>query len=135
LDQMQKGVMKEGLLLNSGPQTSRSQEDRAPSGTKNMSLTGTGRVDVSDFYLLQILWCAGFGILLLVCKKGGADGGRLYSMKMMQKVTIIRDEKTTEYTVPSLSNSVTLSRQTPNNTLFEITYAEICSATCYAGKA
>jgi p70 ribosomal S6 kinase len=95
-----------------------------------MSLTGTGRIDMSDFDLLQILGCTGFRTVFLVCKKGGAAGGRLYAMKMMQKATIIRDEKPTEYTIrerrvleavrqrPFLVNPVTLSRQTPNYTLF-----------------
>jgi hypothetical protein len=36
---------------------------------------------------------------MLVRKRGGADNGRLYAMKTMQKMDIIKDKKTYEHTI------------------------------------
>jgi serine/threonine protein kinase len=97
LDQMQQEVKKEELRLNCEPRSSRSHEDRAPVDRRDVS--GTGRVGISDFNLLRVLGSGEFGTVFLVCKKGGADDGRPYAMKVTRKATIIQDEKTTECTI------------------------------------
>lgn len=39
-----------------------------------------------------------YGKVFLVRKRGGADHGRLYAMKVLKKATIVQKKKTTEHT-------------------------------------
>jgi ribosomal protein S6 kinase alpha-5 len=58
----------------------------------NKSLTRSGGVDISQFDMLRRLGVGGFGTVNLVRKKGGADDGRLYAMKVLKKSSIIQDD-------------------------------------------
>jgi ribosomal protein S6 kinase alpha-5 len=58
----------------------------------NKSLARTGAVDTSQFDFLRVLGTGGFGTVFLVRKKGGADDGRLYAMKMLGKAAIIEGD-------------------------------------------
>jgi ribosomal protein S6 kinase alpha-5 len=62
--------------------------------TTNKSLARTCAVDASQFDFLRVLGTGGFGTVFLVRKKGGADDGRLYAMKVLEKAMIIQDDAT-----------------------------------------
>jgi ribosomal protein S6 kinase alpha-5 len=51
----------------------------------------TGPVDPSNFDFLRVLGKGGFATVFLVRKKGGADDGRLYAMKVSEKAWIIKN--------------------------------------------
>lgn len=57
----------------------------------NWSLTRTVGVDSSRFDFLRILGIGGFGRVFLAQKKGGADDGRFYAMKVIKKTAIIKN--------------------------------------------
>jgi serine/threonine protein kinase len=99
LGQMQKKGTKEELLPSPGPQTPLTQEERAPGGRKNLSLSVLDRIDVSDFDILRFLGNGEFGTVFLVSKKGGIDDGQLYAMKVIEKARIIQDKKTIQHTI------------------------------------
>ncbi|XP_023701580.1 ribosomal protein S6 kinase alpha-5 isoform X2 [Cryptotermes secundus] len=63
-----------------------------------VNLTGTGRVDMSNFDMLRVLGTGAYGKVFLVRKRGGVDHGRLYAMKVLTKASIIQKKKTTEHT-------------------------------------
>jgi serine/threonine protein kinase len=58
----------------------------------NKSLTMGGGVDASQFDFLRILGIGGFGTVFLVQKRGGADDGRFYAMKVLKKASIIEED-------------------------------------------
>lgn len=43
-------------------------------------------------------FCTAYGKVFLVRKRTGADAGRLYAMKVLQKASIVQKKKTTEHT-------------------------------------
>lgn len=43
-------------------------------------------------------FCTAYGKVFLVRKRTGADTGRLYAMKVLQKASIVQKKKTTEHT-------------------------------------
>lgn len=49
-------------------------------------------------YIKFILSFSAYGKVFLVRKRGGADHGRLYAMKVLKKATIVQKKKTTEHT-------------------------------------
>lgn len=63
-----------------------------------VNFTSAHRVDMSSFELLKVLGTGAYGKVFLVRKKGGADAGRLYAMKVLKKATIVQKKKTTEHT-------------------------------------
>ncbi|KAK9877245.1 hypothetical protein WA026_016989 [Henosepilachna vigintioctopunctata] len=63
-----------------------------------VNLSGSGRVDASNFETLKVLGTGAYGKVFLVRKRGGLDDGRLYAMKVLKKATIIQKKKTTEHT-------------------------------------
>lgn len=63
-----------------------------------VNFTSAHRVDMSSFELLKVLGTGAYGKVFLVRKKGGADDGRLYAMKVLKKATIVQKKKTTEHT-------------------------------------
>ncbi|KAK9877247.1 hypothetical protein WA026_016989 [Henosepilachna vigintioctopunctata] len=65
---------------------------------KKVNLSGSGRVDASNFETLKVLGTGAYGKVFLVRKRGGLDDGRLYAMKVLKKATIIQKKKTTEHT-------------------------------------
>jgi serine/threonine protein kinase len=60
----------------------------------NKSLGRTGEIDESQFDFLRVLGTGGFGTVFLVQKIHGADAGRLYAMKVLEKATIIKNSAT-----------------------------------------
>ncbi|XP_044753134.1 ribosomal protein S6 kinase alpha-5-like [Coccinella septempunctata] len=64
-----------------------------------VNLSGTGKVDMSHFEMLKVLGTGAYGKVFLVRKKGGADHGRLYAMKVLKKATIVQKKKTAEHTM------------------------------------
>lgn len=44
------------------------------------------------------MFFSAYGKVFLVRKRGGADHGRLYAMKVLKKATIVQKKKTTEHT-------------------------------------
>ncbi|XP_034234012.1 ribosomal protein S6 kinase alpha-5-like [Thrips palmi] len=63
-----------------------------------VNFSSAHRVDMSSFELLKVLGTGAYGKVFLVRKKGGADDGRLYAMKVLKKATIVQKKKTTEHT-------------------------------------
>jgi ribosomal protein S6 kinase alpha-5 len=62
-------------------------------GVEDKSLTRTSQFDV-----LRVLGTGGFGTVYLVRKKGSADDGRLYAMKVLEKASVVQ-ENITEYAI------------------------------------
>jgi serine/threonine protein kinase len=58
----------------------------------NKSLTTTSGVNTSQFDFFRILGIGAFGTVFLVQKRGGADDGRFYAMKVLKKAHIIQDD-------------------------------------------
>ncbi|XP_076359815.1 ribosomal protein S6 kinase alpha-5-like isoform X1 [Tachypleus tridentatus] len=65
---------------------------------KNVNLTGSDRVDISNFELLKVLGKGAYGKVFLVRKVGGQDHGKLYAMKVLKKAAIVQKQKTLEHT-------------------------------------
>ncbi|KAL3284972.1 hypothetical protein HHI36_019101 [Cryptolaemus montrouzieri] len=72
--------------------------NRRKSQDERVNLSGAGRVDMSHFEILKVLGTGAYGKVFLVRKRGGADNGRLYAMKVLKKATIVQKKKTTEHT-------------------------------------
>lgn len=70
------------------------KHEEAEDGVGNISTRADG-VDTAQFNVLRILGVGGFGTVFLVRKKGGADAGRLYAMKVLEKSSIIRNDTPT----------------------------------------
>jgi serine/threonine protein kinase len=51
-----------------------------------------GRVDASEFEFIRILGTGGFASVFLVQKKGGADDGRLYAMKVLENNSAVQND-------------------------------------------
>ncbi|XP_012241692.1 ribosomal protein S6 kinase alpha-5-like isoform X2 [Bombus impatiens] len=64
----------------------------------NLADSGDQRVDMTHFDLLKVLGTGAYGKVFLVRKRTGADAGRLYAMKVLQKASIVQKKKTTEHT-------------------------------------
>lgn len=64
-----------------------------------VNLSGTEKVNMSNFEMLKVLGTGAYGKVFLVRKKGGADHGRLYAMKVLKKAAIVQKRKTAEHTM------------------------------------
>lgn len=51
-----------------------------------------------DFKILKLLGTGAYGRVYLVKKLKGADEGKLYAMKVLEKVKVMQKKKTTEHT-------------------------------------
>lgn len=78
--------------------TAEESETQIKNSESRVNLSGVGRVDMSHFDLLKVLGTGAYGKVFLVRKRGGADDGRLYAMKVLKKATIVQKKKTTEHT-------------------------------------
>ncbi|CAI4221244.1 unnamed protein product [Auanema sp. JU1783] len=56
------------------------------------------RVGPEDFELLKVLGKGGYGKVFQVRKTTGQDAGRIFAMKVLQKATIVRNQKDTAHT-------------------------------------
>ncbi|XP_022254813.1 ribosomal protein S6 kinase alpha-5-like, partial [Limulus polyphemus] len=63
-----------------------------------VNLSGSGRVDISNFELLKVLGKGAYGKVFLVRKVGGQDHKKLYAMKVLKKAAIVQKQKTLEHT-------------------------------------
>jgi serine/threonine protein kinase len=62
--------------------------------TSNKSVNRTNEADTSQIEVLRVLGTGAFGTVYLVRKKGGADDGRLYAMKVLEKASVIQEDVT-----------------------------------------
>ncbi|CAB55075.2 Ribosomal protein S6 kinase beta [Caenorhabditis elegans] len=56
------------------------------------------RVGPEDFQLLKVLGKGGYGKVFQVRKTTGSDNGQIFAMKVLQKATIVRNQKDTAHT-------------------------------------
>uniref|UniRef100_A0A1I7SZ61 Ribosomal protein S6 kinase n=1 Tax=Caenorhabditis tropicalis TaxID=1561998 RepID=A0A1I7SZ61_9PELO len=56
------------------------------------------RVGPEDFQLLKVLGKGGYGKVFQVRKTTGSDTGKIFAMKVLQKATIVRNQKDTAHT-------------------------------------
>lgn len=56
------------------------------------------RVGPEDFQLLKVLGKGGYGKVFQVRKTTGSDSGKIFAMKVLQKATIVRNQKDTAHT-------------------------------------
>ncbi|PAV82655.1 hypothetical protein WR25_05871 isoform B [Diploscapter pachys] len=56
------------------------------------------KVGPSDFELLRVLGKGGYGKVFQVRKTTGTDAGKIFAMKVLQKATIVRNQKDTAHT-------------------------------------
>ncbi|CAD6187995.1 unnamed protein product [Caenorhabditis auriculariae] len=56
------------------------------------------RVGRQDFQLLKVLGKGGYGKVFQVRKTTGSDAGKIFAMKVLQKATIVRNQKDTAHT-------------------------------------
>uniref|UniRef100_A0A1I7XJ97 non-specific serine/threonine protein kinase n=1 Tax=Heterorhabditis bacteriophora TaxID=37862 RepID=A0A1I7XJ97_HETBA len=56
------------------------------------------RVGPQDFQLLKVLGKGGYGKVFQVRKTTGSDAGKIFAMKVLQKATIVRNQKDTAHT-------------------------------------
>ncbi len=56
------------------------------------------KVSIDDFQFLKLLGTGAYGRVMLVRKLNGIDTGRLYAMKILQKIVVVQKRKTTEHT-------------------------------------
>lgn len=56
------------------------------------------RVGPEDFQLLKVLGKGGYGKVFQVRKTTGTDSGKIFAMKVLQKATIVRNQKDTAHT-------------------------------------
>jgi serine/threonine protein kinase len=96
--QFNKDIQKNDKIIGELKKKLKVQKhERTEDGVENIatitkeSLTG---VDISQFDLLRVLGTGGFATVYLVRKKGGADDGRLYAMKVLEKSWIIQEDVT-----------------------------------------
>ncbi|PNF30492.1 hypothetical protein B7P43_G10867 [Cryptotermes secundus] len=67
-------------------------KDKIISELRKKNLTWAGRIGTSQFDLLRILGIGGYGTVYLAKKRGGADDGQLYAMKVLKKTSIIQGD-------------------------------------------
>ena len=91
LMQFNEDIQKNGKIINGLKKKFKVlKHERAEDGVKDISSrTGTLK---EQFDVLRLLGSGAFGKVFLVRKKGGADDGRLYAMKVLQKSSIILDD-------------------------------------------
>ncbi|VDM84989.1 unnamed protein product, partial [Strongylus vulgaris] len=56
------------------------------------------KVGPKDFELLKVLGKGGYGKVFQVKKTTGSDKGKIFAMKVLQKATIVRNQKDTAHT-------------------------------------
>lgn len=56
------------------------------------------KVSAKNFQILSLLGTGAYGRVYLVKKKDGVDEGKLYAMKVLEKVKVLQKKKTTEHT-------------------------------------
>uniref|UniRef100_A0A914Q6M3 Protein kinase domain-containing protein n=1 Tax=Panagrolaimus davidi TaxID=227884 RepID=A0A914Q6M3_9BILA len=56
------------------------------------------RVGPNDFHLLRVLGKGGYGKVVQVKKKSGADKDKIFAMKILKKASLIRNQKDTAHT-------------------------------------
>jgi serine/threonine protein kinase len=81
--------LKKKLAVHEHDKIEHSPENAAT--ITNKSLNTTGGVNISHFDFFRILGVGGFGTVFLVQKRGGADDGRFYAMKMLEKARVIQN--------------------------------------------
>jgi serine/threonine protein kinase len=92
-EQAKNKVISESKNLNVQKHVGKDGVENGATITRK-GLRKSGGADESQFDFLRVLGTGGFGTVFLVQKIRGADDGRLYAMKVLEKETIIKNNAT-----------------------------------------
>uniref|UniRef100_A0A158PBX3 Ribosomal protein S6 kinase n=1 Tax=Angiostrongylus cantonensis TaxID=6313 RepID=A0A158PBX3_ANGCA len=97
-DQMYRDVA-DGVITDAPPSSSFTQDPMVEAIDLSCITVNQGvRVGPKDFELLKVLGKGGYGKVFQVKKTTGSDKGKIFAMKVLQKATIVRNQKDTAHT-------------------------------------
>ncbi|WKX99607.1 hypothetical protein Q1695_014468 [Nippostrongylus brasiliensis] len=97
-DQMYSNVA-DGVISAPPPSSSYIQDPMVEAIDLSCIAVNQGvRVGPKDFELLKVLGKGGYGKVFQVKKTTGSDKGKIFAMKVLQKATIVRNQKDTAHT-------------------------------------